>query len=59
MLEPAEKTLKRCDVLAGFTEEPGRITRTFLCEPMRGVHARLGEWMRTAGMTVRVAKRRA
>jgi allantoate deiminase len=50
----AEEVLARCEIIAGYSEEPGRITRTFLCEPMRGVHACLAGWMRAAGMTVRL-----
>jgi allantoate deiminase len=50
----ARRALERCDVLAGFTEEPGRITRTFLSPPMRDVHRVVGDWMSAAGMTVRV-----
>lgn len=49
----AGEVLARCDVVAGFTEEPGQITRTFLCEAMHGLHDSLGEWMQSAGMTVR------
>ncbi len=26
----ADEVLARCDALAGFSEEPGRLTRTFL-----------------------------
>ena len=50
----AREALQRCDVLAGLTEEPGRITRTFLSPPMRDVHRTVGEWMSAAGMEVRV-----
>src|SRR6476661_8214314 len=50
----AREALRRCGVLAGFTEEPGRITRTFLSPPMREVHRAVGEWMSAAGMAVRV-----
>src|SRR4029077_13922473 len=50
----AKEVLARCDVLAGYSEEAGRITRTFLCAPMRDVHRCLSDWMRTAGMTVRL-----
>jgi allantoate deiminase len=46
--------LARCDILAAYSEEPGKITRTFLCQPMQGVHECLGNWMRAAGMTVRL-----
>src|SRR5262245_50757362 len=50
----AAEVLARCEVIAGYSEEPGKITRTFLCGPMRGVHERLGGWMRAAGMAVRL-----
>jgi allantoate deiminase len=50
----ATEVLARCEILAGYTEEPGRITRTFLCEPMRGVQECLSGWMRAAGMAVRL-----
>src|SRR5262249_36469895 len=50
----ADAVLARCEVVAGYTEEPGKTTRTFLCEPLHGLHARLGDWMRAAGMTVRL-----
>lgn len=50
----AEAVLGRCDLLADYTEEPGRITRRFLCEPMRGVHQRIGDWMTEAGLSHRV-----
>ena len=46
----AEKVIATCREIAGFTEEPGRTTRTFLSPPMRDVHRVLGEWMRQAGM---------
>ncbi len=45
--------LQRCDVLSGFSEENGRLTRRFASEPMRGVHDTVAAWMRVAGMTVR------
>jgi allantoate deiminase len=50
----ARRALERCQVLAAFTEEAGRITRTFLSPPMRDVHQAVGEWMSAAGMSVRV-----
>jgi allantoate deiminase len=46
--------LARCDVLARFSEVPDKITRTCLCDAMHQVHACLGDWMRQAGMTVRL-----
>jgi allantoate deiminase len=36
----AGKVMERCRKLAGFTEEPGRITRTFLSPPMRDCHGK-------------------
>jgi len=53
-LVEAYQSVARCRRLAGHTEEPGFITRTFLSEPMRGVHADVREWMEQAGMAVRV-----
>ena len=50
----AIEALARCDEAATFTEEPGKITRTFLREPMRRLHGRLAGWMEAAGMRVRV-----
>jgi allantoate deiminase len=50
----AGEVLARCDVLSGYTEETGRITRTGWCEPMHALHACLGDWMRAAGMSVRL-----
>jgi allantoate deiminase len=44
--------IERCRVLAQFSEEPGATTRTFLSEPMHGVHAHLRAWMERAGMSV-------
>ena len=42
----------RCDQAAAFTEEPGKIARTFLSPPMRGLHSLLSSWMHGTGMTV-------
>ena len=46
--------MHRCDLLAEYTEEPGRITRRFLTPPMRKVHASLGEWMQAAGLMTHI-----
>src|SRR5215471_13398614 len=43
-----------CRKLAGFTEEPGHITRTFLSPPMRSVHRELGARMEQLGMSVNI-----
>jgi len=51
---PAHEAIHRCRVLAGFSEEPGFTTRTFLSAPMRDVHAYLTAWMTDLGMTFRV-----
>src|SRR5438309_490822 len=45
--------IERCDVLAGCTEEPGRITRPFASDAMRHAHQYVQEWMRQAGMKAR------
>jgi allantoate deiminase len=50
----ARTALARCDEIARHTQEPGRVTRTFLSEPMHAVHERVGGWMKAAGMSVRV-----
>ena len=48
----AQWILDCCRDLAKFTEEPGRITRTFLSPPMKQAHAFLGSWMEEIGMRV-------
>ena len=50
----AREVIDGCRLLAGFSEEPGRTTRTFLSPPMRDVHAYLGACMQRSGMSVRV-----
>jgi allantoate deiminase len=50
----AEEVLARCEAVAAYSEEPGRITRTFLCEAMRGLHTCLAGWMRAAGLAARL-----
>jgi allantoate deiminase len=50
----AQEIIRRCRVLAGFSEEPVFTTRTFLSPPMRDVHRQVGEWMEAAGMSVRI-----
>lgn len=47
-----QRVLSACAELARMSEEPGRITRTFLSPPMRQVHAYLKEWMERLGMSV-------
>jgi allantoate deiminase len=48
----AREVIRRCRELAKITDEPGHITRTFLSPAMRAAYARVGEWMRAAGLTV-------
>ena len=50
----AEYALELCSRIAACTETPGRVTRTFLSEPMHAVHALLREEMEGLGMEVRV-----
>ncbi len=44
--------IERCRILAGMSETPDSITRTYLCPAMRDVHRTLRAWMEEAGMTV-------
>jgi len=53
-VRPAFQIIERCRKLAAHTEEPGFITRTFLSDAMRGVHADVRTWMQHAGMTVSI-----
>lgn len=39
--------------LARVSDEPGKLTRTFLSPAMRRANARVGQWMREAGLAVR------
>ncbi|MBX3425285.1 MAG: allantoate amidohydrolase [Pirellulales bacterium] len=50
----ATRVMQRCEELALCTEEPGRVTRRYLCPAIREVHALIERWMTDAGMTVRV-----
>jgi allantoate deiminase len=50
----AAEILARCAALSRFTEEPGRITRTFLSPAMEDCHRLVRRWMEDAGMEVSV-----
>jgi allantoate deiminase len=50
----AAQVLARCDEIAHFSEHIGRITRTFLSEPVRRLHVRLTDWMEDANLAVRI-----
>jgi len=47
------EVIEHCDTIAACTEEPGRITRTFLRPPMHRVHELLTTWMQEADLIVR------
>jgi len=48
----AQAVMERCDILGGYSEEPGILTRRFGTQPMRQVNERVAAWMHDAGMTV-------
>jgi allantoate deiminase len=50
---PTQLLVRQLDELARLTDEPGRLTRTFLSPAMRQANALVGDWMREAGLTVR------
>ena len=52
--ERARDAIRVCRQLAGYSEEPGFTTRTFLSAPMRAVHADLSVWMTRVGLDPRV-----
>jgi allantoate deiminase len=59
MIQPAKgnlaaEVLARCDEVALFSEEPDKITRTFLSDPMRLLHGRMTHWMQEAGLSARI-----
>jgi allantoate deiminase len=54
MEQCAQQVIALCRKLAGFTEEPGHITRTFLSPPMHQVHAELRSRMERLGMVVSI-----
>ena len=50
----AREAVSRCRLLASHSEESGHLTRTFLCDAMRAVHADVRQWMEQAGMQVHI-----
>jgi allantoate deiminase len=50
---PARRLAQRIDTLACVTDQPGKLTRTFLSPAMRQANGLVGSWMREAGLTVR------
>jgi allantoate deiminase len=49
----AAAVLRRCDELAAFSEEEGRLTRRFGTSALRQAGEAVRRWMEAAGMTVR------
>lgn len=49
----AAELMARCDILAGCTEVPGEITRTYATLALREAMSLAAGWMAEAGMTVR------
>ena len=45
-----DEILRQAHILGSITEEPGRITRTYLTRQHREAGERIAEWMRSAGM---------
>ena len=54
LLPRAREAILRCQAVARFSEDPPRITRTFLSPPMRACHEEIGGWMRASGMQVHI-----
>jgi allantoate deiminase len=54
MRDRAQRAIAECKLIAGFTEEPGRITRRYLTPPVHDVHRHLRARMEALGMTVHV-----
>ena len=50
----AQQVLDRCRKLATFSEDSGRLRRTFLSPPMRQVHQEFTAWLRPLGAEVGV-----
>jgi allantoate deiminase len=50
----AKKVMDRCRKLAGFSEEAGRTTRTFLSPPMRDCHREIAGWLEPLGADVKI-----
>ena len=53
MTREAKTLVRRLDELGRVSDEPGRLTRTFLSPAMRRANARVGSWMEGAGLAVR------
>jgi allantoate deiminase len=51
--DPTATVMERCDVLGRVSEEPDLLVRPYGSEALRQANELVGQWMRTAGMTVR------
>jgi allantoate deiminase len=51
-MSPAQRIAGRLDELARCTDDPPRLTRTFLSPALRRAHDLVGTWMREAGLDV-------
>lgn len=54
MLNLSQQTIDMLDELGQVTDEPGRLTRTFLSPAMQRANALVAGWMKAAGLEVRV-----
>jgi allantoate deiminase len=50
----ARKVIERCQKLAGFSEQIGCTTRTFLSPPMRDCHREIAVWLAPLGTQVKI-----
>src|SRR5882672_4697362 len=50
----ARRVIEHCQKLAGFSEESGCTTRTFLSPPMRDCHREIAEWLAPLGIQVKI-----
>lgn len=49
-MTPAQRVLERADVIAGFSEEPGRITRPLGTPALAAAMEQVADWMYEAGL---------
>ena len=49
-----ERLMQRLDIFAGYTDQPGKITRLYLSRAHREAAATLTQWMAAAGMSAAV-----
>jgi len=52
-MSPSQRISARLDELARCTDDPPRLTRTFLSPALRRAHDVVSDWMREVGLTVR------